>query len=76
MESKGYNETKTAQWINQYRSYILITLTVNAEAHDLIKDYVETTARVYAEQGKSAEQFMTGIKTIQESTTKEQKIQA
>ena len=62
MKEKGYNETQTAQLINQYRNNRLGMLTSNAEAHDLIKDYVETTARVYAEQGKSAEQFMTAIK--------------
>ena len=62
MEGKGYNETQTAQLINQFRTNRLNMLTTNVEAHDLIKDYVETTARVYAEQGKSAEQFMAGIK--------------
>ena len=62
MKDKGYNETETSQLINQYRTNRLNMLSTNVEAHDIIKDYVETTARVYAEQGKSAEQFMTGIK--------------
>jgi len=62
MKEKGYNESETAQLINQYRNNRLNMLATNSEAHDLIKDYVETTARVYAEEGKSAEQFMAGIK--------------
>ena len=62
MNYKGDNEAETTQLINQYISNRLNMRTSNTAAHDIIKDYGETTARVYAEQGKSAEQFMTGIK--------------
>ena len=62
VEKIGGNAQKGAQLINMFIRNRKGLLKSNPNAYGEIKDLIETRARVYAEQGKSADQFMKSLK--------------